>query len=412
MSEAHPPDHTTTSSVVHEADNTTSNAAFLVNIKNQISLLHFWWLVVIIPVGITGNVLCFLVMSQKHNRSVSCSVYLRALAVADTIHIITPAMYSILFTGRFNLLQETTSVTLVCKVLSFCALTSGQCGSLLILALLVERVIVVCKPMKAASLLSPNRALITFTTIAFAALVNVPIIFFTSATKSASTVDCSVNAVDLGRTIYGISVLFLNGVLPLASILVMNLIILFTFRSSKDAFRKLRKAKKYYKQTKETISTASGRVDILETPDDMLNSGGNIKLDILDHPVSASCASRSETRHSQSQPVAAGTDTHTSASSTMTSHSQRNTQLTIMTVTMTLAFLVCMMPKSLLILISNKIEFQSSASKEIVFLVSLRIIQMLSTLNSAINFYIYILTGSKFRADCRNLFCSRREDAG
>ena len=411
MSAAHQPDDTSASSAVYKADNTTASTSFLANIKNQVTLFYFWWHVIIVPVGIVGNVLCFLVMSQKRNRLISCGAYMRALAVADTVHMITPAVYSVLFTRVTNLIQETASITLVCKAMTYCSFTSGQCGVLIILAILVKRVIVVRKPMKAAPLLSTKRAfIITFTIAVFASLFNIPVIFITSATKVASTVECANNAMGrsrVGYTIYSISMLFFNGALPLVGILVMNLMIFFKIKSSKNAFGKPRKTKKCYKQTKEIITAASGSVDISKITDDIVIPGGDIKLDFLDHAVAATSTSESETRHSQLQSVATNIDTETSAPR---SHSQRNQQLIIMTVTMTLVFLFLAMPKFVFILTFRSINFQSSATQQIVFAVSTQIALSLVTSNSTINFYIYTLTGSKFRADFKKLFWCTRAD--
>ena len=68
MSAAH--ENTTASSVVNEADNTTGNAASFMIYKKQMALIQssfFWFHVIIIPFGITGNGLRLLVMSQKQN---------------------------------------------------------------------------------------------------------------------------------------------------------------------------------------------------------------------------------------------------------------------------------------------------------------------------------------------------------
>ena len=55
--------------------------------------LHFWWNVVLIPLGIMGNILCLLVVCQKQHRAISCSVYIAALAVCDATTLAANAAY-------------------------------------------------------------------------------------------------------------------------------------------------------------------------------------------------------------------------------------------------------------------------------------------------------------------------------
>ena len=42
-----------------------SGAATMILIKT----VSFWWVIFIVPTGITGNILCILVMTQNHNLS-------------------------------------------------------------------------------------------------------------------------------------------------------------------------------------------------------------------------------------------------------------------------------------------------------------------------------------------------------
>ena len=75
------------SSTTVDIENTLgeSQLALLSNIK-------FWWITIVMPVGIVGNILCLLVVSQKQNRSISCSMYMGALAVCDSFVLIGKSM--------------------------------------------------------------------------------------------------------------------------------------------------------------------------------------------------------------------------------------------------------------------------------------------------------------------------------
>ena len=375
---SHQMNNTTASSVEYETDNTTGNAASLMYIEHQMQLIqsfYFWWHIIIIPVGIVGNVLCLLVMLQKQNRSISCSVYMGALAVADTIHLLIKGFSAVAFPELSNVIEET--ATLLCKVTFYCLFTSSQCGVLIILAFLMERVIAVRKPMKAAIILSPKRALIiSFIIVAFASLFNIPFIFVASIVKVMETVRCAPDTPGkLGYVIHSMVGLLINGVLPLVIILVVNLMILYTIKSSKAAFGKRKKTKEYHTQARERITSVSGTKDILEMTDDTTVTSGELSV-----------VSRSR--------------------------SQRERQLTVMTVAMTLAFLLCTMPMHVFGVVWTNIEYQRSVRMQIMFELTGCIVQSLVTLNCAINFYLYILTGSKFRSDLKMLFRCCRRDLG
>ena len=402
---------TTASSVEYETDNTTGDAASLMHIRNQMQLIqssYFWLHIVIIPVGVVGNVLCLLVMSQKQNRSISCSVYMGALAIADTIQLLTRGFSALGFPEMSHFKDRT--VTLTCKVLAYCLFTSSQCGVLIILALLTERVIAVCKPMKAAIILSSNRALIITSLIAaFAFLFNIPFIFTASAKKFTVAVRCASDATGkLGYIIHSVVGLLINGVLPLVSILIMNLMILYTIKSSKAAFGKQTKTKKYHKQIRERITNVSGTIDISEiTNETMMTSRDIATFTSSAAGTTTSATSRNETRHNQSNLEADNTGKHTSASRCLASRSwsQKDRQLTVMTVAMTLVFLLCTVPFLVHVLVWRNVDYQSSAWRQIMFQLASCIVNSLGTLNCAINFYMYIFSlAQKFRSDLSMLF--------
>ena len=420
------------------ADNATDNiAASLVYTKDQLALIArstFWWHVIIIPAGIVGNILCLLVMSQKQNRSISCSVYMGALAVADSIQLLTSASFFAVAPWIANLREETIKV--MCKVLVYWTFTSSQCGVFLILALLVERVIAVSKPMKAAVLLSPKRALIiSFCILIFSAVFNVPFIFITSTNlqgETAAFMPCASD--DQASVIHGMAGLVLNGVVPLLGILGMNLKILYVIKSSKYAFGKQKKAKNYF--IKKKLPSVSDSVDM--TTDTTVETSTDIKaipqaVDYEDSKITTPDSSRTRESHKVSTDHAETTSSVNSiktepSQSDMVNHSkrspaattskarhgqsQRERQLTMMTVVVTLAFLVCTLPKFVHILTFHDIESQSSAVRQIVFGWSGSVAQNLHTLNSAINFYMYVLTGSKCRSDLKNLFRCKKGSLG
>ena len=214
-----------------------SGAATMILIKT----ISFWWVIFIVPTGITGNILCILVMSQKHNRSISCNVYITALAVCDITYLATNACY-MFFNREFGFKQG----IIFCKVVFFLLFTSVRSGVMIIVALLVERVIAVTRPMKAAFLLSPKRATIVVLFIVF-----LTVIFNLSQIISASRVQgglcIAIGSDGVFYVIHNMIAIFLYGLIPWAGVFLLNSIILFTIKSSKIAFGKQRKAELYTK---------------------------------------------------------------------------------------------------------------------------------------------------------------------
>ena len=47
--------------------------------------IHMYWFPIMVPAGIVGNCLAFVVLLQQHNISVSCCLYMAALAVSGRL---------------------------------------------------------------------------------------------------------------------------------------------------------------------------------------------------------------------------------------------------------------------------------------------------------------------------------------
>ena len=184
-----------------------------------INSISFWWNIIIMLVGIVGNILCLLVVSQRQNRSISCSVYMGALAVADSLMLLSRSLQMYVIYGALNV--NVTMTVLIC--------TSSQSGSMIILTMLLERVIAVTKPLKAAVLLSPKRALIISLMIpTVLSIFNIPQMFsYTAKRMYKMQLVCVVlDGTIVTDNLYSMVTLFMSSIVPLFGILVMNLIIL------------------------------------------------------------------------------------------------------------------------------------------------------------------------------------------
>ena len=338
---------------------------------------RFWWSCFSIPTGITGNILCLLVVSQKHNHSISCSVYMGALAVCDTLFLAANALQTYIpYLGDEMLI---TNHVICCKASAFVSFTSSQCGNMIILGLLLERVIAVTKPLKAAILLSRKRSLIiVFIIFILLAAFNVPhILSWTAKTKPINRCTYMIDSL-IVTPVYSMFAMFINGILPLFGILIMNLIILCVIKSKRG---RRKQSKKRGLSTKKCSVTEASTTDV-HPPDISTISSANINFkahDVSDVDIEISLKRDAKT-------------------------TKMENQLTTMTVVMTAAFFICVAPYYILAVL----YVFPNAGNPLALAWTATICRNLILLNSGINFYLYALSGSKFRSDVTELFCTKR----
>lgn len=118
--------------------------------------LLLWMLPIIITIGTIGNIFSFIVMLQREMRQTSTFFYLAALAVADTVVLFMSALktWIRLFSG-FEMLHISSAS---CKTFMFFTYLSLHLSAWLIVAVTVERFIVVWFPLKATSICNTKRA--------------------------------------------------------------------------------------------------------------------------------------------------------------------------------------------------------------------------------------------------------------
>ena len=112
---------------------------------------------IIFILGVTGNILSAIVMKRQHFRSISTGAYLFCLAIVDSIFLSVNSMTK-------NFIRILTGVDLTklsywsCKMYVFLLMTSKCLSAWLIVAVTVERLIIVCLPHRAKVLATRKRA--------------------------------------------------------------------------------------------------------------------------------------------------------------------------------------------------------------------------------------------------------------
>lgn len=134
----------------------SSHMAAMMSDAKAIAGVFVYALPVIITLGTIGNALSFLVLVRCHMRSTSVYTYLMALAIADTCVLYVSAFKTwIKLISGFELLHTS---ALSCRLINFFFLLSLHLSAWLIVLVTVDRFMVVWFPFKASSLCTVTRA--------------------------------------------------------------------------------------------------------------------------------------------------------------------------------------------------------------------------------------------------------------
>ena len=135
--------------------------------------LNKYWFPILVPIGLVGNTLSFLVMIKPNNRKVSTCIYMAAISVNDNV-MMCLVIHQWLIGTRIHRLKS-----LECHVTAYLVSVTLQNASFQVLAMTVDRYIAIKWPHKAAVYNTPKRALISITVIYICVIIfNLPNIFF------------------------------------------------------------------------------------------------------------------------------------------------------------------------------------------------------------------------------------------
>ena len=189
------------------------------------------WFLVLIPIGLVGNTLSFVVMIKANNRKMSTCIYMAAISINDNL------MMCLLV---HNLLVVVFKLSdgwhpMECKVVDFFGLYALQNSTFQILAMTVDKYIAIKWPHKASTYSTPGRAkVISVSLSVFALLYNIPHFVLSRVIGG----QCFAYAVDSPITkVYSWFSFVLNAVIPFTMLIHMNYVIVKTVRRSRKMFR-------------------------------------------------------------------------------------------------------------------------------------------------------------------------------
>ena len=297
-----------------------------------------YWFPILVPVGLVGNTLSFLVMIKPNNRKMSTCIYMAAISISDNL---------MMFLALHNWLVTVVKVhqwhPIECRFAAFLVLHALQNTTYQVLAMTIDKYIAIKWPHRAATYSTPRRAKITVTCIYICVVIyNIPHIFISQLTGDV----CLGYAIGGFITkVYSWMTFVLNAIVPFVMLLYMNYIIIQTVRGSRKMFR-------------EPIEKGQGQIDTNQRRQKSIKN--------------------------------------------------TEAQLSIMLILVTSLFLILMIPTYIRFLYTTFVT-RDTPMKYANLMFFYHLSHKLYHTNNGINFFLYCISGHKFRNDLKEILSCRNE---
>ena len=317
---------------------------------------------VIAVVGIVGNTISMLVMFQPHNRHTSFGVYLGTLALSDTLVLCISTSF------WFAALLSTSPLRDIdCKVHGYMVNSLQMNGFFLILGFTFDRLMAVRFPLTAVTWCNSRRArFVSVVTFMATWVVNVPYFIYNHVENNNI---CSMGtAGSVMSFVFPWIAVFLGLVVPFVSLISMNLVIIFAIVNRR------RQIAKY----------APGR---------RCEDANAVEMS------EPSASSSQNNPHNQSR------DNRRILPTQMTPR-DRNAIVTLFLVSFT--FLLFVTPHFVKLTLFSMANLSTSTlSPQADYTLMFQVTRKLYFTNNACNFFLYCLSGTRFRNDVAKLFLGK-----
>ena len=320
------------------SDNSTeTQETFLQEAENYVNFkvakyIAKCWFPVLIPLGIVGNSLSFLVMISPNNRKISTYIYMAAISINDNLMLFF-ALHDWLI-GTVNIREW---YLFECIINVYFHAYCLQCGTYQVVAMTIDKYVAIKWPHRTATYSTPRRAkVIIFTIISSIATYNLPHIFITTVVEG----NCYGFSIESILTkIYSWTTIVLYAIIPFTLLIHMNYVIVSTVRSSRKMFR---------------------------------GNAGTMNINVRQ-------------KHMKSA----------------------ENQLTTMLLLVTTLFFILLLP-TYIRFIYTSFMISDTAFKFATSLLIFEVSYKLYVTNSGVNFFLYCVSGKKFRNDLKEIVCCIR----
>ena len=214
---------------------TTTKDTFMEEVETYIifkiaDFINIYWFPVLIPIGLVGNTLSFIVMIKPNNRKMSTCIYMAAISINDNI-----MMYVSCHDYLVSALEIHRWKNFECKFVAFAALFALQNCTFQVLAMTVDKYIAIKWPHRAATYSTPKRAkMIAGGLYVSVSIYNIPH-FFLSSVIGGQCLNFGIRSVI--TSVYSWFSLALNAIIPFTMLIYMNCVIVKAVRKSRKMFK-------------------------------------------------------------------------------------------------------------------------------------------------------------------------------
>ena len=296
--------------------------------------INKYWFPILVPIGLVGNTLSFLVMIKVGNRKMSTCIYMAAISLNDNL-----MMCSALHNWLVSSVKLYKWHSMECGIASFFDLHVVQNSTYQVIAMTTDKFIAIKWPYKAATYSTPKRAKTTVLSIYICVILyNLPHIFISKLTGDV----CLGYAIGgVIAKVYSWFTFVVNAIIPVILLTYINYTIIKKVRESRQMF-------------------------------------GNDK--IVDQQEDDNVTQRRRTRKNAEN------------------------QLTIMLLLVTTLFLILMIPTYIRFLYTT-FASRDTPVKYASLIFFYHVSHKLYHTNNGINFFLYCVSGQKFRSDVKEILC-------
>ena len=145
------------------------------------TVIAIYWIPILVPVGLVGNISTFLIMVKPTNRKMSTCIYMAAISVNDSM-----MLFIVLYGWSVSYLKIHKRYPLGCRIESFLIMFALQNATFQVVAMTTDKYIAVKWPHKAATYSTPKRAKWTIAVLYVCAIsYNLPDFFMTKMIGTA-----------------------------------------------------------------------------------------------------------------------------------------------------------------------------------------------------------------------------------
>ena len=217
-----------------EQEGVTSRDSFMEEVRiftlfKIATFINTYWFPVLVPIGLVGNTLSFIVMIKPNNRKMSTCIYMATISVNDNLLMLLCCydyLVSALQVHERNLIE--------CQLISVVFLFTLQNCTYLILVMTIDKYIAIRLPHKAATYSTPGRTKWIVVGLCVCVFIyNIPHFFLSHVIGG----QCFAYSVDkLITKVYSWFSFVLNAVIPFTMLIHMNYVIVKTVRNSHKSY--------------------------------------------------------------------------------------------------------------------------------------------------------------------------------